>query len=91
MGISLSNPPEQNTYTGSPRSSWLSPRLIIALLIAGFSVITYFSSTEFNPITNKNQHIDLSPKQEIALGLQSAPQMEQQYGGLSANQGSKRT
>lgn len=84
MGISLSNPPEESGY--APRRSWFSPKLLIALLIAGFSIVTYFSSSEFNPITNKNQHIDLTPRQEIALGLQSAPAMEQQYGGVSSDQ-----
>jgi predicted Zn-dependent protease len=69
-----------------PQRSWISPKLLIALVIAGFSLLTYFGSSSFNPITNKNQHVDLTPRQEIALGLQSAPQMEQQYGGSSSDQ-----
>ena len=83
MGILLSNQSEQGTGSSS---SGISGRLIIALLIAGFSLLTYFSTTEYNPVTKQNQHLDLSPKQEIVLGLQSTPQMEKQYGGLSSDQ-----
>jgi predicted Zn-dependent protease len=85
MSISLSSPPEQDMQQQQQRS-WLNPKLLIALAIAGFSLLTYFGSSSFNPITNKNQHVDLTPRQEIALGLQSAPQMEQQYGGSSSDQ-----
>ncbi len=67
------------------RRSSIWPRLIIALIIAGFSLITYFSQNEFNPVTQEKQHISLSTKDEIALGLQAAPAMEAQHGGESAN------
>jgi beta-barrel assembly-enhancing protease len=63
----------------------LSGRLIIALIIAAFSVIAYLSSTEYNPITQQKQHVDISPQQEITLGLQSAPEMAHQFGGMSHN------
>jgi beta-barrel assembly-enhancing protease len=59
----------------------ISPRLIIALVIAGFSLFAYFGNSVYNPITDQKQHVDITPRQEIALGLQSAPQMEHQYGG----------
>ncbi|CAN5263799.1 M48 family metallopeptidase [soil metagenome] len=59
----------------------ISPRILIALAIAAFSLITYFSSSVYNPITEQKQHLDMTPKQEIALGLQAAPEMAQQYGG----------
>ncbi len=58
----------------------------IRLLIAGgiilFAVFKYCSSAETNPYTGKEQHITLSAEEEIAIGLQSAPQMAQQHGGL---------
>ena len=57
-------------------------RYIIALLIAGFSLITYWCKREENEITGETQHIDMTVDQEIALGLQAAPQMAAQYGGL---------
>jgi len=57
-------------------------RLIIAAAIAAFSLISYFSSGSINPTTGEKQHVNLDPKQEIAMGLQAAPRMAQQYGGL---------
>ena len=57
-------------------------RIIIALIIAGISIFTYFASSEFNPITNETQQVALSEEQEIAMGLQAAPEMAQQHGGL---------
>ncbi|MDX1613565.1 MAG: M48 family metalloprotease [Candidatus Promineifilaceae bacterium] len=57
-------------------------RLLIALLIAAVSLISYCSSRSYNPVTEETQYVAISPKQEIALGLQAAPQMAQQHGGL---------
>ena len=62
-----------------------SGRLIVAVLIALASVITYFSTTSENPLTGEKQRVALSPEQEIALGLKSAPEMAAQMGGLSRN------
>lgn len=56
-------------------------RLLIALAIAAFSVISYFMKRQTNPVTGEVQHVDMTVEQEIALGLQSAPQMLNQYGG----------
>ncbi len=61
----------------------LSPRLLIALAIAAFSLITYFSKSVYNPVTEQKQRVDMTPRQEIALGLQAAPQMARQHGGES--------
>ena len=61
-------------------------RYIIALLIAGFSFITYWCKRETNEITGETQHIDMTVDQEIALGLQAAPEMAAQYGGLHPDQ-----
>lgn len=61
-------------------------KFIIALLIAGFSFVTYWCKREKNDITGEVQHIDLTVDQEIALGLQAAPEMARQYGGLHADQ-----
>jgi len=62
-------------------SSFIKSRLIIALIFIGFSLISYMGSKVYNPVTGEEQHISLTPKQEIALGLQAAPKMIQQYGG----------
>ena len=60
-------------------------RLFIGLAIAVFAIIKYFANAEINPYTGKEQHIAISQEQEIAIGLQSLPQMKQQYGGLYPN------
>jgi predicted Zn-dependent protease len=61
-------------------------RLVIAAIIAVISLVTYYSRTTHNPVTGENQHISISPDQEIALGLQAAPEMEQQFGGLDPDE-----
>lgn len=60
-------------------------RLVIALVIALISAVTYFSTTSENPLTGEKQRVALSPEQEIALGYKSAPEMAAQMGGLSRN------
>ena len=67
------------------RGSGCSGRLIMAAAIAIFSLISYFGTTQNNPITGETQHISITPEQEIALGLQAAPQMESEFGGEDTN------
>ncbi|MEO7718237.1 MAG: M48 family metalloprotease [Capsulimonas sp.] len=67
------------------RSATVGIRLIIALVIAGFSLIKYFTTSQVNPVTGQKQHVGVTTQQEIALGLQAAPEMEQQYGGEASN------
>jgi beta-barrel assembly-enhancing protease len=67
------------------RGSGCSGRLIMAAAIAIFSLISYFGTTQNNPITGETQHISITPEQEIALGLQAAPQMESEFGGDDTN------
>ena len=59
-------------------------RLLIGVLLALGALATYFFSTERyeNPVTGRVQRVALSPKEEIALGLNSAPEMARQHGGL---------
>ena len=59
-----------------------NPRFVIALLIAGLGILTYYSSRQQNPVTGESQSIALTPEQEIALGLQTAPEMAAQFGGI---------
>ncbi|MEL0457474.1 M48 family metalloprotease [Flavobacteriaceae bacterium SZ-1-7] len=63
----------------------LKYRLLIGVAIALFFVIKRCSQQEVNPYTGRTQTISMSPENEIAIGLQSAPQMAQQYGGLHPN------
>ena len=58
--------------------------LLIALIIAVFSLFRYFGSTQVNEVTGEKQRVgNVTPEQEIALGLQAEPEMIQQYGGES--------
>lgn len=59
----------------------INPRLIIAVLIALFGVVSYYSRTQVNPVTGKKQHIAMTVDQEKALGLQAAPKMAAEMGG----------
>lgn len=59
---------------------------IVALILVVISVVTYCSSSVYNPITEEDQYVGLSVDQEIALGLQAAPEMAAQFGGLDQNQ-----
>ncbi len=65
---------------GNRQGSW-----VIGLLIAGFALFSYYNSADVNNVTGEKQYVAMSPDQEIALGLQSAPHMARQYGGLSQN------
>jgi predicted Zn-dependent protease len=60
-------------------------RILVGLVIALFSLITYFGSSTLNPFTGEKQRVALRPEEEVALGLKTAPQMAAQMGGLSAN------
>lgn len=59
-------------------------RLILAVIVALIAIVGYYFGTreEYNPITEENQRLSLSVEEEIALGLQSAPQMAAEFGGL---------
>lgn len=73
----------RRTRQSSRRSGGLSlGRIAVALVIAAVSLITYFASGEFNPITGETQQVALTPHEEIAMGLQAAPEMADMHGGL---------
>ena len=63
------------------RSSW-KIRIFIGLAIVGFAFIKPCSSKEENPYTGRVQTINMSAEQEIAIGLQSTPEIAQRYAGL---------
>lgn len=60
-------------------------RIIVALFVAIGALVSYFTLKQENPITGETQRIGISTEQEIALGLQAAPQMAEQFGGESTN------
>ena len=71
------------------RGGNLKIRLIIGAAIILFSYVKYCSRTETNEYTGKKQHISLSTDEEITIGLNSAPDMAKQYGGLHPDQNSQ--
>ncbi|MCE5317092.1 MAG: M48 family metallopeptidase [Parachlamydia sp.] len=56
-------------------------RLVVGLIIAAVAWMMYMNQVEVNPVTGEKQHVSISPKQEVRLGLESAPQMSREMGG----------
>jgi predicted Zn-dependent protease len=80
------SPRQQPTYGRSPyesqphrRSSFsgLKLRLLIAGAIILFSVVTFYSKGQVNPVTGEKQRVHLSVKDEIVMGLQAVTSMGQ--------------
>jgi predicted Zn-dependent protease len=67
------------------RGNW-KLRIFIGIAIIAFASIQRCSNKETNPYTGRVQNINMSADQEIAIGLQSTPQIAQQYGGLYPDQ-----
>ncbi len=67
-------------------SGGLKLRLVIMLVMAAVAYFSYLGKTQINPITGENQRVGMSPEQEVAMGLQSAPSMADEYGGLYQSQ-----
>ena len=62
--------------------SRIGGRLLIGQIMAVVALFGYFNKSQVNPITGKTQRVSLTPQEEITLGLQSAPQMAAEFGGL---------
>ncbi|MFT5231190.1 MAG: putative Zn-dependent protease [Patiriisocius sp.] len=63
------------------RISW-KIRLFIGALIVGFALFKKCANTQENPYTGTSQVISMDPEQELAIGLQSALGIAEEYGGL---------
>ncbi len=74
------NPQQARPY--GRRRGFNKGTLIIGLIIAGFALFKYCSTSQYNEILGESQNVSLTVDQEIALGLQSTPSMIQQFGGL---------
>lgn len=68
------------------RGSNLKIRLLFGVAIVLFAFLRKCSQQEVNPYTDRKQTINMTTEQEIAIGLQSAPRMAQQHGGLYPDQ-----
>lgn len=68
-----------------PMGSGLKLRLLMALGLVAFALITYYGNPgDVNQITGERERVALpEEEQEMALGQQAAPQMVQQHGGPS--------
>lgn len=64
----------------------LKIRLLIALAMIAFSFFSYLRMGQVNPVTGERQRVALDTDEEIAMGLQAAPSMAQQHGGLHPSQ-----
>lgn len=62
--------------------SKLVVRLVIGLVFAVFGLFNYFGNVVENPVTGEQQRVQLSPRQEVVLGMQSRQKLAAQHGGL---------
>ncbi|MEM1240515.1 MAG: M48 family metallopeptidase [Cyanobacteria bacterium P01_H01_bin.26] len=60
----------------------LLARLFFGFLFAVFGLLNYWGNVSYNPITDENQRIALSPEQEIVIGQQGRQDVITQMGGL---------
>ncbi|MEO1289587.1 MAG: M48 family metalloprotease [Chloroflexota bacterium] len=56
-------------------------RILVGIGIAIFALFSYFSSGQYNEVVGETQYVSITPNQEIALGLQSAPELIREFGG----------
>jgi len=70
---------------GRGAGSGLKIRLLIALAIAAFAFLSYYmKSKDVNEITGESERVAMTDEaQEIQLGLQAAPEMVSQHGGVT--------
>lgn len=80
------NPPVYSRGRRPGKRRSIGSMLLIFLAVGGFYIFKYFSNSQLNEITGETQFVSISPEQEVALGIQSAPSMIQQYGGLHPDQ-----
>lgn len=65
-------------------------RFIIGAVVLLIGLIGYFGKSSINPVTGEKQHVSLTQDQEVALGLQAAPQMAEEFGGLDPDEDAQR-
>ena len=75
-----------SAYGGRSRGIGCNPRIVMGLLIiVGYLAYNWLATTKYeNEFTGRTQRLAIAtPEEEIALGLQSAPQMIREMGNLS--------
>jgi len=70
---------------GGGLGSGIKARLLIALAIAAFALISYYAKPgDINQVTGESERVAMTEEaQEIQLGLQAAPKMVGQHGGAT--------
>ena len=70
-----------------PRSAYgrrptggMGMRLLLGVVVAIIAIISFLGSRQYNPVVGEDQYLSLTPDQEIMLGLQSVPEMMQEFG-----------
>jgi predicted Zn-dependent protease len=78
-------PDDNRSMFGSQNRSSFKMRLVIALAIALFAVLSYvLRPKDENKITGKLERVALTEESdEVALGMQAVPEMAQMHGGRS--------
>lgn len=62
----------------------LSPRLIMAALVAMGSIVAFVARTETNPITGQTQRVaGITPEDDVQMGLAARPDLMARFGGES--------
>ena len=61
-------------------------KIVLGVGIVIFGLIKYYGSQEENPYTGRTQAVSLTTEEEIAIGLQNAPIMAEQHGGMHPDQ-----
>ncbi|MCJ7519817.1 MAG: M48 family metalloprotease [Anaerolineaceae bacterium] len=80
------NNPSQNRLYPQQQRSGGCLRIGIALAVAAFAIISFMGSKVYNPVTGQDQYISITQEQEIALGIQAAPEMAAEFGGLEPDE-----
>ncbi len=71
--------------SGRGRGGGSNVRLLMASAVVIVLLFTYFGSQSTNPFTKDVQYISMTSDQEIAMGLQAAPEMASEFGGYDSN------
>ena len=76
----------RRSFGGRGRSggSW-KVRLLIAAVIVGFSLFSYYTLSDKNPYTGESQRIGINAEQEVQFGLAAVPELTAQFGGESSD------
>lgn len=75
-------PPRRRSAYGARRpSTGCGPRAGLALVMVVGALISFYGNSQKNPVTGETQRVALNVDQEVALGLQAAPEMAAQHGG----------